>query len=114
MTGNMWRGLQALPHQNNLDLRETPARLSIGPGKMGGRPCIHGMRITVGTLTGLLAGLHNLGQFHGCAINYTLREVLVRPTIFIYGIGVITAVGFYLRMAERECETWRYSQFCSS
>lgn len=114
MIGSMWRGLQALLHQNNFDIRDMPPYISIGPGKMGGRPCIHGMRIKVGTLIGLLAGLHNLGQFHGWAINDTLREVLVRPAFFIYGIAAITAVGFYLRMAERECETWRYSQFCSS
>ena len=30
-------------------------RITIEPGKMGGRPCIRGMRITVGTITGLLA-----------------------------------------------------------
>jgi hypothetical protein len=62
----------------------------------------------------VLAVLHNLGQFHSWAINDTLREVLVRPAFFIYGIGAITAVGFYLRMAEREFETWRYSQFGGS
>lgn len=30
-------------------------RITIEPRKMGGRPCIRGMRITVGTITGLLA-----------------------------------------------------------
>lgn len=30
-------------------------RITIEPGKMGGRPCIRGLRITVGTITGLLA-----------------------------------------------------------
>jgi len=30
-------------------------RITIEPGKMGGRPCIRGLRITVGTIMGLLA-----------------------------------------------------------
>lgn len=30
-------------------------RITIEPGKMGGRPCIRGLRVTVGTITGLLA-----------------------------------------------------------
>jgi uncharacterized protein (DUF433 family) len=34
---------------------EVAPRITIEPGKMGGRPCIRGMRITVGTITGLLA-----------------------------------------------------------
>ena len=34
---------------------EITQRITIEPGKMGGRPCIRGLRITVGTITGLLA-----------------------------------------------------------
>ena len=34
---------------------EVAPRITIDPGKMGGRPCIRGMRITVGTVIGLLA-----------------------------------------------------------
>lgn len=34
---------------------EVAPRITIEPGKMGGRPCIRGMRITVGTIIGLLA-----------------------------------------------------------
>lgn len=30
-------------------------RITINPKVMGGKPCIRGMRITVGTITGLLA-----------------------------------------------------------
>ena len=30
-------------------------RITIDPTTMGGKPCIRGMRITVGTITGLLA-----------------------------------------------------------
>ena len=31
------------------------ARVTIDPDVMGGKPCIRGMRVTVGTLTGLVA-----------------------------------------------------------
>ena len=30
-------------------------RITLDPQKMGGKPCIRGMRVTVGTITGLLA-----------------------------------------------------------
>ncbi|MFT4587744.1 MAG: hypothetical protein ACI9VS_000259 [Candidatus Binatia bacterium] len=30
-------------------------RITIDPSVMGGKPCIRGMRVTVGTITGLLA-----------------------------------------------------------
>ncbi|MBU3917017.1 DUF433 domain-containing protein [bacterium] len=30
-------------------------RITIDPNMMGGKPCIRGMRVTVGTITGLLA-----------------------------------------------------------
>ncbi len=34
---------------------EVAQRITIEPGKLGGRPCIRGLRITVGTVIGLLA-----------------------------------------------------------
>lgn len=33
-------------------------RITINPNVMGGKPCIRGMRITVGTITGLLSTGH--------------------------------------------------------
>jgi len=30
-------------------------RITIDPARMGGKPCLRGMRVTVGTLTGLVA-----------------------------------------------------------
>lgn len=33
-------------------------RITIDPQIMGGRPCIRGMRVTVGTIVGLLASGH--------------------------------------------------------
>jgi len=35
------------------------ARITHDPEVMGGRPCIRGMRITVGTIVGLLASGHD-------------------------------------------------------
>ncbi|MGA1842719.1 MAG: DUF433 domain-containing protein [bacterium] len=33
-------------------------RISFDPGVMGGKPCIRGMRVTVGTIVGLVASGH--------------------------------------------------------
>lgn len=33
-------------------------RITVDPAVMGGRPCIRGMRVTVGTVVGLLAAGH--------------------------------------------------------
>jgi uncharacterized protein (DUF433 family) len=38
------------------------ARITHDPLVMGGRPCIRGMRITVGTVVGLLAAGHSAEQ----------------------------------------------------
>jgi uncharacterized protein (DUF433 family) len=35
-------------------------RISFNPEVMGGRPCIRGMRITVGTIVGLVASGHSV------------------------------------------------------
>lgn len=35
------------------------ARITSDPAVMGGRPCIRGMRVTVGTVLGLLAAGHS-------------------------------------------------------
>lgn len=35
------------------------ARITHDPGVMGGRPCIRGLRVTVGTVVGLLASGHS-------------------------------------------------------
>ena len=34
-------------------------RITVEPGKMGGKPCIRGLRVTVGTIVGLIASDHS-------------------------------------------------------
>jgi uncharacterized protein (DUF433 family) len=34
-------------------------RITLDPGVMGGKPCIRGLRVTVGTIVGLLAAGHS-------------------------------------------------------
>lgn len=38
---------------------ETLTRITRNPAVMGGKPCIRGMRVTVGTVIGLLAAGHS-------------------------------------------------------
>lgn len=40
----------------------TSDRITHDPAVMGGRPCIRGMRVTVGTIVGLLASGHTPDQ----------------------------------------------------
>jgi len=37
-------------------------RITVNPEVMGGRPCIRGLRVTVGTIVGLLASGHTNGD----------------------------------------------------
>ncbi|MCL2711640.1 MAG: DUF433 domain-containing protein [Planctomycetaceae bacterium] len=37
-------------------------RITFEPGKMGGKPCIRGMRVTVGTVVGLVAAGHSIAD----------------------------------------------------
>ena len=39
-------------------------RITRDPRVMGGKPCIRGMRITVGTVVGLVAAGHSTDQGH--------------------------------------------------
>jgi uncharacterized protein (DUF433 family) len=38
------------------------ARITFDPKVMGGKPCIRGMRVTVGTIVGLFAAGHSFGE----------------------------------------------------
>ncbi len=48
-------------------------RITLDPAVMGGKPCIRGMRVTVGTLVGLLAAGHTVDEIL-CAYPYLERE----------------------------------------
>ncbi len=48
--------IQLLEATENMDLLE---RITHDPEVMGGRPCIRGLRVTVGTVLGLLASNHS-------------------------------------------------------
>jgi len=37
-------------------------RITFAPNVMGGKPCIRGMRVTVGTLVGLIAAGHSISD----------------------------------------------------
>ncbi len=37
-------------------------RITIDPAMMGGKPCIRGMRVTVGTIVGMLAEGHSMAE----------------------------------------------------
>jgi uncharacterized protein (DUF433 family) len=37
-------------------------RITFESGKMGGKPCIRGMRVTVGTVVGLVAAGHSIAE----------------------------------------------------
>lgn len=37
-------------------------RITVDPKMMGGKPCIRGMRVTVGTVLGLLAAKHTVDE----------------------------------------------------
>ena len=41
---------------------ETLSRITLNPDIMGGKPCIRGMRVTVGMLVGLVASGHSMND----------------------------------------------------
>lgn len=43
-------------------MTELLKRITIDPKIMGGKPCIRGMRVTVGTILGLLAAKHSVEE----------------------------------------------------
>jgi len=38
------------------------ARITLDPAVMGGKPCIRGLRVTVGTIVGLVASEHSRAE----------------------------------------------------
>jgi uncharacterized protein (DUF433 family) len=52
-------------------------RITFDPNVMGGRPCIRGMRVTVGTLVGLIASGHSIDRILEL-YPYLVREDIVQ------------------------------------
>jgi len=46
-------------HNNKINNMKTLKRITFDPNIMGGKPCIRGMRVTVGTILGLLVAGHS-------------------------------------------------------
>jgi uncharacterized protein (DUF433 family) len=49
-------------HNNRMSLKPPFDRITIEPGKMGGHPCIRGMRITVRRVLEILATYHDRAE----------------------------------------------------
>ena len=62
-----------LPARATVGFMPTIARITQDPDVMGGRPCIRGLRVTVGTIVGLLAAGKTAEQVLG-AYPYLERE----------------------------------------
>jgi uncharacterized protein (DUF433 family) len=48
--------------QEKLDVMKNLKRITLNPNVMGGKPCIKGLRVTVGTIIGLLASGYTTGE----------------------------------------------------
>ena len=80
---NEWRAQEGLPYEDPMTMEEIAAivkevraemyaeeqakmnnlnRITLNPLVMGGKPCIRGMRITVGTLVGLVSAGHSFEE----------------------------------------------------
>ncbi len=100
-----WQFLSLVFYGRPDHARYLPIRSGSAP-KLYNAQLAHVLLQTVAVVS-VLAVLHNLGQYHGWAINATLREVLVRPAFVIYGIGAVVFMAFYVRMAGLEFRTWQ-------
>lgn len=57
------------------------SRITFDPNVMGGKPCIRGMRVTVGTIIGLLASDHDIDKIL-TAYPYLEREDILEALAF--------------------------------
>jgi uncharacterized protein (DUF433 family) len=66
------------------------SRVTHSPAVMGGKPCIRGLRVTVGTILGLLASGHN-------------RERILKAYPYLEGEDIDAALAYAAwRLEERE------------
>ncbi len=56
-------------------------RITFNPGRMGGKPCIRGMRVTVGTVVGLVAVGHSVSEILD-AYPYLEREDVMQALAY--------------------------------
>jgi len=56
-------------------------RITFESGKMGGKPCIRGMRVTVGTVVGLVAVGHSIEEIFD-AYPYLEREDIMQSLAY--------------------------------
>ena len=49
-------------YTRRMDNAAAPSRITHDPAVMGGKPCIRGLRVTVGTVVGLLAAGHSVDR----------------------------------------------------
>ena len=66
--------------------------------------------VKVFSCIGLLAVLHNCGQYYGWALNDHLRSMLGRPALVYYGLCVPVAIIAYVHVAGREFRWWQAHQ----
>jgi uncharacterized protein (DUF433 family) len=65
-------------------------RITLNPAVMGGKPCIRGLRVTVGTILGLLASGHS-------------RERILQAYPYLEAADIDAALAYAAwRMEERE------------
>lgn len=62
--GRVWGGLSRTAPTYTWRVNQL-ARITADPEVMGGRPCIRGLRVTVGTIVGLVASGHSRDEILG-------------------------------------------------
>jgi uncharacterized protein (DUF433 family) len=71
-------------------------RITLDPNVMGGKPCIRGMRVTVGTILGLLAAGHTedrILQAYPYLENEDIRQALSYATWRVEEVEVPLSLG---------------------
>ena len=69
---------------------DNDSRITLNPAVMGGRPCIRGLRVTVGTVVGLVASGRSASEILAA---YPYLEADDIPAALSYAAGKIGAYG---------------------
>ena len=54
-----------MEHETNIPTALFPDRITFNPNVMGGKPCVRGMRVTVGMIVGLMASGYSASEIIG-------------------------------------------------